>query len=462
MNKRRWRGLRVVILGGARQGLALARYLAEKGAQVIITDLKTDEEMREAKEKLGAYPIHWVLGSHPQSLLNDADALAVSGGVPLTIPLVQEAVDRGLRLINDSQVFMEEVPCQVIGVTGSAGKSTTTALLGRMVADEIGSERTWVGGNIGNPLITQVDKMDSEDLAVVELSSFQLELMSSMPSVAGVLNITPNHLDRHGTMAAYTAAKARIIGQQRSTDTAILNRDDPGSWNLLGLVQGKLISFGKEYPGSKSVGVYLDQGSVYFQDENQQTALFSREEIELLGQHNLMNVLAACAFGWGAGISPEAMRVGVKGFQGMEHRLEFVREWKGTYWYNDSIATTPERSLAAMKSFSAPIILLAGGQDKDLPWDEFAEYVIDHVHQLILFGEAAEVIDYALREVYPQPDQKLEITRCRGLRQAVKAAAQKAQPGDVVLLSPGGTSFDEFEDFTERGNYFKHWAQKLL
>lgn len=462
MNEDRWSGLRVVILGGARQGTALARFLAERGARVTITDLKTDEKMKNTKEKLSAYPIHWVLGSHPLSLLDDADVLAVSGGVPLTIPLVQEAVDRGLRLINDSQVFMEEVPCPVIGITGSAGKSTTTALLGRMVAEEIGSDRTWVGGNIGNPLITQVNKMDAEDLAVVELSSFQLELMTLMPTIAGVLNITPNHLDRHGTMEAYTAAKARIIIQQRSSDTAVLNRDDPGSWKLSGSVQGKLISFGLNYPGPEDAGVYLDQDMIWIQDENQQSPLFSRDEIELLGQHNLMNVLAACAFGWGAGISPEAMLAGVKGFRGMEHRLEFVREWKGSYWYNDSIATAPERALAALRSFSDPVALLAGGRDKDLPWDEFARYVIEHVRLLILFGEAVDVIDHALRKVHPQPERELEIIRCRSLRQAVAAASQHVQPGDVVLLSPGGTSFDEFEDFSERGNYFKQWVRELI
>lgn len=460
MNGRDWSDRQVVVVGAARQGCALAEFLAERGARVVMTDLKTEAELMDTVEKFSEERIRWVLGAHPLSLLDDADLLAVSGGVPLTIPLVTEALKREIPLINDSQVFMEEAACRVIGITGSAGKTTTTTLVGRMIREELGADRTWVGGNIGNPLLADVDEIGQEDLAVVELSSFQLELMTKVPEIAGVLNVTPNHLDRHGTMEAYLAAKARIIQLQDHTDTAVLNRDEPGAWNLRDQVAGRLISFGVERPQADESGVFLDGSLIKVQTERGIEPLFPRGAIQIRGDHNLENVLAAAALAYAAGISPRAIAAGVEGFSGVEHRLEFVRTWKGADWYNDSIATAPERALASMRSFSEPLIVLAGGRDKDLPWDEFAEYVRKRVRHLILFGEAASVIQKALRKAGDR-GEGLEISREEGLRGAVLKAAEVVRPGDVVLLSPGGTSFDEFRDFAVRGETYKKLVENL-
>jgi UDP-N-acetylmuramoylalanine--D-glutamate ligase len=456
-----WADRQVIVVGAARQGCALAEYLAQRGAQVVMTDLKTEEELMDTVERFSEAGIRWVLGAHPLNLLDDADLIAVSGGVPLTIPLITEAIKREIPLTNDSQVFLEAVPCRVIGITGSAGKTTTTTLVGRMVREELGGERTWVGGNIGNPLLTDVDEMSPEDLAVVELSSFQLELMSRVPEIAGVLNITPNHLDRHGTMEAYQAAKAQIILLQGPADTAVLNRDDPGSWGLQDQVVGKLVSFGKDRSRKGYTDVYLDQDSIKVQTDAGIETLFPREIIEIRGEHNLENVLAAAALAWAAGISPRSIAAGVEGFTGVDHRLEFVRTWKGADWYNDSIATAPERALASMKSFSEPLVVLAGGRDKDLPWKEFAEYVREHVRHLILFGEAVPIIDRALRDAGLDDANGIQISRVQGLSGAVQKAAEVARPGDVVLLSPGGTSFDEFRDFAARGEAYKELVENL-
>lgn len=453
-----WKGRHVVIVGAARQGTALARYLVGKGARVTLTDRKKKDEMVETQRELQDLDVKWVLGGHPLHVLDDADALALSGGVPLDIPLVQEAQKQGIPLTNDSQIFLDRAPCLVVGITGSAGKTTTTILLGRMIKEHVGARHTWVGGNVGNPLISVVEMMNEGDIAVVELSSFQLQLMTTSPQVAAVLNLTPNHLDRHGTMEAYTAAKTRILTNQSARDVAVLNRDDPGSWSLRDHLQGDLISFGLQRPGEGDVGTYLERETIALWDRGSSRELFPAQQIQLRGQHNMTNVLAACALAYAVDLPPEAMAAGVRGFRGVEHRLEFVGSHRGADWYNDSIATAPERAVAAMESFDEPIVLLAGGRDKDLPWDGFARAVKDHVRTVILFGEAVPVIARALAKA--GLEDRIQV-RCSGLCKAVRAAAKAAQPGDVVLLAPGGTSFDEFKDFAERGDYFKQWVNEL-
>src|SRR5512145_616932 len=226
-----WTGTRVLILGAARQGLALARWLSLHGARVTLSDVRSEDDLRIARQSLAEYPIRWALGGHPLELLDSTDVLCPSGGVPLTLPIVAEAVKRGIPLSNDSQIFMEVVPCKTIGITGSAGKTTTTTLVGRMAKNAYG-DKAYVGGNIGDPLINYVDNMKADDVAVLELSSFQLDQMTISPTIAAILNITPNHLDRHGTMDAYAAAKARILDFQGKDDIAILGRDDKGAWSL--------------------------------------------------------------------------------------------------------------------------------------------------------------------------------------------------------------------------------------
>ena len=465
-----WKSRKVVIVGAARQGTALARYLVEHGAVVTITDQRPADQLMAAQESLAGLPVQWVCSGHPLSLLDGADCLCPSGGVPLTLPLIQEAVARGITLSNDSQIFLEAVYCRVIGITGSAGKTTTTTLVGRMAG--AASQRSqgrypskvWVGGNIGSPLIADVDRMQPSDLAVMELSSFQLEIMTRSPHVAAVLNVTPNHLDRHGTMEAYTAAKRRILEfQEPSQDPAVvLGREDPGAWGLAASVRGRLWSFSRQRdPSLLSPATYVRQGELVAWDGKSEIPLMPQSAIELRGEHNLLNVLAACAICAAAGLPLNGMQSGVAGFQGVEHRLEFVRTWRGADWYNDSIATAPERVLADIHSFTEPIVLLAGGRDKDLPWQDFATLVRQRVDHLILFGEAAEKIYHAVGDPV-QGQRPYSVVRCQGLQQAVLAAASLVEPGDVVLLAPGGTSFDEFRDFEKRGEAFRKWVHELL
>ncbi len=453
-----WNGKRALILGAARQGLALARYLARHGAAVTLNDRRSPDQMQTEMAAMADTGITWSLGAHPLELLQPApDLLCLSGGIPLENPLVQEALRRGIPLSNDTQIFLQAAPCKTLGITGSAGKTTTTTLVGRMAQQSAQYRRVWVGGNMGDPLINYVDEMTEADLAVLEISSFQSELLTVSPEIAAILNITPNHLDRHGTMEAYTAAKARLLDFQSPGAAAILNRDDEISWGLRDRRKGRLLSFGFSPLREGEEGVY-EESNRFFLNQNGKTERLPLEDaIELRGEHNRLNVMAACAIAAAAGCNAEAMRAGVSGFKGVAHRLEFVRTWRGAHWYNDSIATAPERTLAAIRSFGGPLILLLGGRDKNLPWEALAQVVRQRVDHVVIFGEAREKIETALgaRVLGSKP---YSITRVNTCREAVLAASRLAQPGFVVLFSPGGTSYDEFKDFEERGERFREWV----
>jgi UDP-N-acetylmuramoylalanine--D-glutamate ligase len=482
-----WSGKKVLVIGIARQGIALARYLAQHGARIIVNDRRQIDQLVDAQGALRDEPIQWIVGGHPLSVLDGVDLVCISGGVPSDLPIVAEASKRGIPISNDSQIFLEVCPCKVVGITGSAGKTTTITLFGliaQAAVDELENasqergenssglsyidydSKVWVGGNIGSPLISVVDQMQPDDLAVMELSSFQLEMMDRSPDVAVVLNITPNHLDRHKTMENYIAAKSRIIEFQSSQDAAVLNLDDQVVSNLKDDINGRLVAFSKQKIAENIPCVSFDPdfNSVQItspkEQGEKQIIVINHNDIPLRGEHNLMNVIAACATALACGISPTAMRSGVKKFSGIPHRLEFVRCWGGGDWYNDSIATAPERAIAAIHSFSEPLILLAGGRDKDLPWDGFASLVCERVKHLILFGEAVGVISAALNKYEKKSD--ITVTVCSGLLEGVKAAATKVAEGEVVLLSPGGTSFDEFIDFEARGEAFKKWVMELV
>jgi len=456
---KKWNGKRVLILGAARQGLALARWLSLHGAHVTLSDMRSADELRVARESLAEFQIDWALGGHPLELLDSTDVLCLSGGVPLTLPIVAEAVKRGIPLSNDTQIFMEVVPCKTIGITGSAGKTTTTALVGKMAKNAYG-DKAYVGGNIGDPLINYVDNMKPGDVAILEISSFQLDQLTISPDIAAILNITPNHLDRHGTMEAYTAAKARILAFQSKEDAAILGRDDKGAWSLRSKVNGKLYTFSLNELEEGLDGAYLNDGLLNLRDENVYLPLFLREKISLRGDHNVLNVLAAFAIGHAAGFTLDAMLEAVQDFRGVPHRLEFVRELRGVRWYNDSIATAPERSMAAIRSFDEPIVLMLGGRDKDLPWEDLVRLMGERVDHVVLFGEAAEKIEGTVNRLGLR-EKHFTVSRAEHLHEAVIQAAEVAEAGDVVLLSPGGTSFDEFKDFAERGERFRAWLQEL-
>jgi UDP-N-acetylmuramoylalanine--D-glutamate ligase len=464
-----WQGKRMIVIGAARQGTVLARYLAQKGAWVVVNDQRGPDQLKPALESLSDVDVEWALGGHPLEILDGADYVCPSGGVPLDLQLIQEALRRGIPLTNDSQIFLESAPCQVIGITGSAGKTTTTTLVGRIAeavrnsnVPEFIPRRVWVGGNIGNPLLAVLDSIQANDLAVMELSSFQLEVMCASPQVAVVLNITPNHLDRHTSMDSYIAAKRRILEYQHEEDAAVLGSDDPGAWSLAPEVQARsLWTFGAHLDDSGHYpGTFLREEAIWLWDGVQEHKLIPLELISLRGEHNRLNALAACAAIGAAGLPLAAAREGVRGFAGVPHRLEFVRTWGGADWYNDSIATAPERTIAALRAFEEPIILLAGGRDKNLPWEHFAALVCKRVDHLVLFGEAAPKIAEAVQQ-NRQGDHPYSLHICSELQEAIRTAASLVKPGDVVLLSPGGTSFDEFRDFEARGEGFRKWVHEL-
>ncbi len=475
-NRRRvsgsYAGRRVVILGLARQGVALARHLAQHGADVVVSDLLPAGQLGEALDQLAGLSLEVVLGGHPSSLLDGTDLFCLSGGVPADAPIVRQAIARGIPLSNDSQIFLEECPATVIGITGSAGKTTTTAMLGEMCRQGHSTDerRIWVGGNIGRSMLPDLDEIGPGDLVVMELSSFQLEIMTKSTPVAAVLNLTPNHLDRHRTMKAYSAAKARLLQHQPAGGIALLGQDDPGACGLQHLVRGRLRMFSLE--DSVADGAFLRDNVITLRGPEGEQPVCRRDELRLLGQHNTLNALAAAALADSVGIPAAAIAEVARTFAGVEHRLELVRELAGVRWFDDSSATAPERMMRAIRSFDEPIVLLAGGRDKDLPWSEAAALIGERVRDLVLFGQAADLIRAQLDKAgvvmpdaqagEPKRDHRRgRIVQVGGLAQAVKVAARLARPGDIVLLSPGGTSFDAYQDFVERGDHFQAMVREL-
>jgi UDP-N-acetylmuramoylalanine--D-glutamate ligase len=456
-----WSGRRVLVIGAARQGTALSRFLSTHGADVTVNDSRRPSQLSTAREQLADLPVGWVLGDHPLRLLEGTDLVCPSGGVPLDLPLLREARRRGIALSNDSQIFLDLASSRTIGITGSAGKSTTTSLVGAIATAAEGPFRkVWVGGNIGNPLIDDLEDIRDEDLAVLELSSFQLDLMHRSPDIAVVLNVTPNHLDRHGTMEAYTTAKANILRFQDPDGIAVLGRDDPGAAGLASLVRGRLATFGRQAADTAAaIDAHIRDQEIVLRLEGRTISVMPVGDVGLRGAHNLQNVLAAVVITAAAGFAPEAMARGVRDFKGLPHRLEFVRHWGGADWYNDSIATAPKRAAAALRAFDEKIVLLAGGRDKDLPWAPFAELISERVDHLVAFGETAEqIVSLVQAASGPGPET---ISNHESLEEAVIAASEVASQGDVVLLSPGGTSFDAFGDFAERGDSYKQWVFDL-
>jgi len=309
-------------------------------------------------------------------------------------------------------------------------------------------------------LINYVDSMKADDVAIMELSSFQLDQMTVSPNIAAILNITPNHLDRHGNMEAYTAAKSRILEFQSKKDIAILGHDNKGAWNLRNKVQGRLMTFSMNDLDEGLDGAYFHDGLLNLRDGNAYLPLLLREKVLLRGDYNVANVLAAFVIGHAAGFPLDAMLEAVEDFRGVPHRLELVRELNGVRWYNNSIASAPERTIAVIHAFDEPIVLLLGGRDKNLPWEELMQLVNERVDHVVIFGDAADKIQKTVDSL-GLSQKRFTLSRANGLHEAVRQAAEVAEAGDVVLLSPGGTSFDEFKDFEERGERFRTWVHEL-
>ena len=456
-----WQGKSILVVGAARQGIAATRFLASQGSEVYLTDNRPKEQFSDLINEFKNKSVKFAFGEHPLSILDKVDYVCVSGGVPLESPLIKQARSIGIPLINDAQLFLDLVPAKVIGITGSAGKTTTTTLVGAIAnSDSTSNKKVWVGGNIGNPLIEEIEKISSEDWIVMELSSFQLELMHSSPTISAVLNLTPNHLDRHKTMDAYTDAKANILKYQHETDWAILNREDPISYGLGSRTIGDISTFGWKKPENGIKGTFLENDTVMYSDGINSFPLIPKSSIQLLGNHNILNVLAACSVACAAKFTKNAMQIGIMSIKGIPHRLELIREHNGIRWYNDSIATAPERVIAALNTISGPIVLLLGGRDKDLPWIELAKLLRQRKPKVILFGEAGPMINQILNK-YEKKQPTYPSTLVDDLKKAIFEASRIAAKNDTVLLSPGGTSYDAFLDFEERGNLYRKLVEAI-
>lgn len=468
--------LKAAVIGAAREGSAVARFLAVLRARVTLSDVKPASALSDRIAGLEDRGVNLVLGEQPLALLDDIDLLLVSPGVPPTVPIIEEARKRGVAISSEPRLFTQLFPGLLVGITGSSGKSTTTSLIGAMYRAD--GRETWVGGNIGAPLIERLLEPAMAEVAVMELSSFQLEfftpdyqgvavealrskasrlisLAAWSPPIAVVTNVTPNHLDRHPSMADYVAAKRQILAYQDAENWAVLNADDEISRDLLGDVRGRLLQFSLEGPVPQ--GAYLREGRLSLCMGGRETLVCATEAVPLRGRHNLANVLAATCAAVAGGVSLEAIREAVRKFEGLPHRMEPVRRWRGVSFVNDSIATSPERAVAALRAYDEPIVLLAGGRDKHLPWDEWRSCVLAQARAVVAFGDLVPIVR---RELAEEGDD-LTLVCVESLPDAVERAAELAVSGDVVLLSPGGTSYDAYSDFEARGEHFRHLVRNL-
>ncbi len=390
---------RVTIIGMAREGTALARFLAREGARVTVSDMRGIADLAAEIGQLAGLPIQAVLRGHPDDIL-EADMLFVSPGVPREIPILQKARHRGLPLSSETELLFQLCPAPIIGITGSSGKTTTTTLIGEMLKVDR-RRKIWVGGNMGRPLIEHVEEMKASDWVVLEMSSFQLEHLSRSPHVAVITNLRPNHLDRHPSYEAYKAAKANILRFQSADDVAVLNWDDPEVRELATLTEARVLWFSRQE--CLNDGTCVEEGWIVVKHGGRAERIMPVEALALPGAHNLENALAAISVVTATGLkATSAARVG-ETFAGVAHRLERVREVGGVRWINDSIATSPDRTLAALRAFpNAPIILLAGGRDKHLPMDEMGREIVTRVKHLVTFGEMAPLIEQAVLEAQQQ------------------------------------------------------------
>jgi len=489
----------VTVVGFARSGIGAANLLSELGANVTVTDIKTEEELKGFIPGLG-HSVRLALGGHPEDIFLSADMIVVSPGVPLKIPHISSANSRGITIIGELELAYQIISSkfkvqssklgskgEFLAITGTNGKSTTTALLGFMMKK--GGFQTIVGGNIGNALTEEIlkqvksqkskvrpptcppllkggfeggcslnsDLNSSIDYIVAEISSFQLESIKDFrPRVATIVNITPDHLDRYHSLEEYSDAKARIFENQGEGDFLVLNWDDPAVMK----VKSEKLEVKSEKPRifyfsrrEKVEGLYLKDGQIYcnFPDlslDTHHSSLIRADEIKIKGVHNLENAMAASAMALLAGCPVGAVIDSLKEFPGLEHRLEFVREMNGVMYFNDSKGTNIGAVIKSLESFQEPIILIAGGRDKAGDFSLLSQLVEERVKALVLIGEASEKIRKALGDI-------TDTVMAKDLRDAVHVSRSKAAKGDVVLLSPACASFDMFVNFEDRGRQFK-------
>lgn len=448
-----WHDLRVTVmgLGVFGGGLGAAKWLLRQGARVTITDLKTEDKLHASVSALEGEPIRWRLGRHEWSDFTDADAVVVNPAVPKSSPYLRTAADAGCHLTSEMNLFIERCPSRIAAVTGSNGKSTTTQMVYEILRRK---GRAWLGGNLGISLLNSLDNLSPDDWTVLELSSFQLEDLPRIrrgPDLAVVTHLTPNHLDRHGTMEEYTKAKMNIVRRMNRHGIAILNRSDPVTWEWRKKAKGTVWGF-QLVPGEEFTGTFCEDDLLMFQQDGVQTPIMSLSDIPLPGEHNIDNALVAIGAGLAAGASREQVVEALSEFSGLPHRLELVTESEGVRYYNDSKATTPDAAIVALQSFEDKVILLAGGYDKQLPIEAFGKTIADRVKLAILMGDSAPAVRRSIRM---SNRDAVDIQMVSDLRAGVAVAKSAAAEGDVVLLSPGFASYKMFNNYVERGELFR-------
>lgn len=439
----------VAVIGiGVSNTPLLERLLAE-GIRVTACDKRSREQMGEQAEHLERLGCELHLGADYLKDL-DADVIFRTPGLRPDVPEIAVCVDRGAVLTSEMEVFFEVCPCTIIAVTGSDGKTTTTTIIAELL--KAAGKRVWVGGNIGHPLLCEADGMLATDYAVLELSSFQLMTMKHSPHIAVVTNLAPNHLDVHRDMAEYVAAKENIFRHQSGEDVAVFNADNAVTAEQSHRAPGRARLFSRQ--GEVADGVFLRGEDIVCRSGGHERVVMTTGDIKIPGVHNVENYMAAIAAVDGL-VPDEVIRDFAREFGGVEHRIELVRTYRGVRYYNDSIASSPSRTIAGLRSFHEKVILIAGGYDKHIPFDVLGPEIVEHVKLLVLCGATADKIRAAVENAPGYQPGKPEIRDVTPFTAAVEAARDRAQPGDVVTLSPACAAFDQFKNFAERGKFFK-------
>src|SRR5215470_2733072 len=442
-------GKRVLVVGLGRSGVASALFLKSRGARVTVSDAKSEDQLREEIPRLLDQGIVVETGGHGERTFQNQDMIVVSPGVPVDAQPLEQARALGQAVIGEIELAAEFLQGEVVAITGSNGKTTTTTLTGEILAAS--GLRTLVGGNIGTPAISLAEQSTPETITVLEVSSFQLETIRTFrPKIAVVLNVTPDHLDRHRTLAAYTDAKARIFENQQLDDFAVLNADDPTCVELAGRTRGQVFWFSRQRETEQ--GAHVRGDSILFRRNGSDLKIMPVSEIPLKGTHNLENVLAAISCGVLLGCGTEEIRDAVRNFKAVEHRLEYVATIRGVEYYNDSKATNVDATIKALESFERGVHLILGGKDKGSDYSVLNDLLRARVKRVYTIGAAAQKIELQITG---------EVVVSGTLEDAVKQASASAESGDVVLLAPACASFDQFQNYEHRGKVFKELVRGL-
>lgn len=442
-------GKRITVIGMGVSNTPLIRMLLRADLDVTVRDKASRERIGEVAQELESLGAKLKLG--PDYLENmDEDVIFRTPGLSPNTPQLRRAVEQGSELTSEMELFFRTCPCQLIGVTGSDGKTTTTTLITEFL--KAAGYNVYVGGNIGKPLLPDVAGMEPEDFAVLELSSFQLMTMDQSPNIAVFTNLSPNHLDYHGSMGEYTSAKENIFLHQSQGDRAVFNFDNQTTRDLSKGAKGSVTYFSRQQKLEE--GVYLRDNAIWLTNGQGSREVLPLQDIRLPGVHNIENYMAAIAAVDGL-VPDKCVREVARNFTGVEHRIELVREVDGVKYYNDSIGTSPTRTIACLESFPQKIILIAGGYDKGVPFTNLGIEIVDRAKALVLTGATFKAIRAAVEAAPGYGPGNPDILELEDFADAVKAARAIAEPGDVVVLSPACAAFDKFKNFMERGKYFK-------